>query len=493
MATAGPNFPGTAATLANAGTSENAEAWVSPGNIVSDNATEATITAATYDSPDISQLLVASNFGFAISAASVDGITVEIDRRSIIAGSGADFRVQLATGTTFATLVGTNKAATATTWPSTTAVASYGGVADTWSAGLTAAQVNDPGFAVMLSTSAKIANADIGVDFIRVTITYTAASNVTAVPTAASLTLTGSTPTILSPRVSQPTAAALTATGATPTVATPVVSVPTSASLTATPATPTVTVTAGVNSQPTAASLTLTPATPTVAAVQVYAPTAASLAVAFGTPAVVLPMATQPTAAALSLTPATPTVLSPRVAQPTSASLTATPATPTVTAAQRYEPTAAALVLTGVAPQMGGSVAAIPTSASLSLTGSVPAVALPITVSPSAVALLLAFSTPTVALTDHLTIVPTTGALTLTAFAPDVVASDHLAVEPSPADLVLAMQAPAVTIAPAGHALPDDISVTVGFAPAPTVAGAFVPTAAPVALVPIITAEVTLE
>ena len=45
MATQGPLYPGTTANLSNAGTSENAEAWVNPGNIVSDNGTEAQITA----------------------------------------------------------------------------------------------------------------------------------------------------------------------------------------------------------------------------------------------------------------------------------------------------------------------------------------------------------------------------------------------------------------------------------------------------------------
>ena len=176
MASQGPKYPGTAASLANAGTSENANAWVSPTNVGADDATESTITAATFDSPDISELLVASNFGFTIPAGStIDGITVEIDRRSIIANSGVDNRVQLATGTTFADLVGSNKA-TATVWPTTSAVATYGRAADTWTAGLTAAQVNAAGFAVFLSSHANIANADIGVDFIRVTVTYTEAA-----------------------------------------------------------------------------------------------------------------------------------------------------------------------------------------------------------------------------------------------------------------------------------------------------------------------------
>jgi hypothetical protein len=174
MATAGPLFPGTTANLSNAGTSENAEAWVNPGNVVSDNATEAQITAATYDSPDISQILVCSNFGFAIPAGStINGITVEIDRRSIIASSGKDFRVQLAKGTTFASLVGSNKAVPATIWPTSTAVATYGGVSDLWGTTWTAAEVNASSFALFLSAQANIANADVGVDFVRITVTYT--------------------------------------------------------------------------------------------------------------------------------------------------------------------------------------------------------------------------------------------------------------------------------------------------------------------------------
>lgn len=173
MATQGPNFPGTTANLSNAGTSENAEAWVNPGNVVSDNATEAQITAATYDSPDISQILVASNFNFNAVSGTVNGITVEIDRRSIIANSGKDFRVQLAKGTAFANLVGNNKAVPATIWPTTSAVATYGANNDLWGATWTAAEIAASSFAVFLSCQANIANADVGVDFIRVTVTYT--------------------------------------------------------------------------------------------------------------------------------------------------------------------------------------------------------------------------------------------------------------------------------------------------------------------------------
>lgn len=172
MATSGPNYPGTVASLSNAGTSESSDNWLNPSNVNSDNATESTIVAATYDSPDISELLVCSNFGFALPSAIIDGITVEIDRRSIIASSGKDFRVQLAKGTTFANLVGTNKAVPATIWPSSSTVATYGGVSDLWGTTWTEAEIESSSFAVMISCQANIANADVGIDYVRVTITY---------------------------------------------------------------------------------------------------------------------------------------------------------------------------------------------------------------------------------------------------------------------------------------------------------------------------------
>ena len=172
MATAGPRYPGTVTTASVA--TESANDWLTPTGIQTDNASEAQITAATYDSPDISFRLIGANFGFSADIpadSTINGITVEIDRRSIIANSGKDFRVQLQDAA--AALVGTNKADTVTVWPTTSTIATYGGAADTWTASPTAAMVNDPDFGVVLSVSANIANADIGVDFIRVTIDYT--------------------------------------------------------------------------------------------------------------------------------------------------------------------------------------------------------------------------------------------------------------------------------------------------------------------------------
>lgn len=175
MASEGPLFPSAAVNLSNAGSSENTDAWVNPTNVGADDGSEASITAASYDSPDISQILVASGFGFTVADGStITGIVVEIDRRNS-AGAASDNRVQLAKGTTFASLVGSNKADTATDWPTTTGVASYGtGTTDLWGTTWTPAEIRASSFAVFLSVQADAANTDIQVDFIRVTVHYTA-------------------------------------------------------------------------------------------------------------------------------------------------------------------------------------------------------------------------------------------------------------------------------------------------------------------------------
>lgn len=338
MASEGPKFPGTTANLSEASTLENKDAWSSPGNVAADDGTEATITAATFDSPDISQILVASNFGFANVAGTVNGITVEIDRRSIISGSGADFRVQLANGTTFASLVGNNKAATATVWPTTSTVATYGGAADMWGTSLTAADITRANFAVFLSASAKIANADIGVDFIRVTVTYTPPTNTSVTPGAASLTTTASAPAVAftDNKVIAPGAASLTTTASAPTVA----------------------FTDHKTVLPGAASLSLTASAPAVAMPVVSQPGAASLILTPEAPAVSFTSgnAIQPGAASLTLTTSAPSVVftDNKTVLPGAAALVLTASAPSVASTANWwaQPGAAALVLTGVAPDV---------------------------------------------------------------------------------------------------------------------------------------------
>ena len=171
MATAGPRYPGTTASEIGPSGDNN---WISTSPITADDGTEAQITAATYDAGDHSYRLKATNFGFDAdvpAGATINGITVEIDRRDF-AGDAQDQEVRLYDST--ATLVGDDKQ-TADSWPATLTIATYGGAADTWNAGLDAADIRSAGFGVALIVLANSANTDIGVDFIRVTVDYTAA------------------------------------------------------------------------------------------------------------------------------------------------------------------------------------------------------------------------------------------------------------------------------------------------------------------------------
>lgn len=171
MASQGPFYPDSVNTLSTG--SESANDWLTPGNVSADDGSEAQITAATYDSPDISfRMRALVNGGvFTIPVgATIDGAIVEIDRRCF-AGSAADFRVQLMQGSS---LIGDNKADTGTAWPGTLTIATYGGAADGWNASLTRSIVNSQ-WGLALSVSATSANTDIGVDFIRFTVHYTEA------------------------------------------------------------------------------------------------------------------------------------------------------------------------------------------------------------------------------------------------------------------------------------------------------------------------------
>jgi hypothetical protein len=181
---------------------------------------------------------------------------------------------------------------------------------------------------------------------------------VTVEPAAASLTLTGAAPTVLTPRVVAPAAASLTLTGAAPTVSTPRVVRPAAASLTLTGAAPTVTATANIRVQPAAASLTLTGAAPTVTGGQglTVVPGAASLTLTGASPTVITPRVVQPSAASLALSGFAPTVNVPRVVRPGAASLALTGFAPTVTAGANrlVTPGSLLLTLTGYAPTVVG-------------------------------------------------------------------------------------------------------------------------------------------
>jgi hypothetical protein len=171
VATAGPFDPAVGESVTSGDANE--VAWTNPQNI--QTGAEAQVTAATFDNPDPTFYLVGRGYGFTIPAGStIDGITVTVNRRSIIASSGIDQEIRLRDAN--GALIGDNKAS-ATVWPTSLTDATYGGVADTWNTGLSAtnllAMVNDADFGVFFQARANIANADIAVARIQLTVTYT--------------------------------------------------------------------------------------------------------------------------------------------------------------------------------------------------------------------------------------------------------------------------------------------------------------------------------
>lgn len=147
------------------------DTWANPTNVYTDNAVYSSITAATFDSPDYSYVLKSTIFGFAIpTGATIDGIVVEIERYNDATELGQDAVVQL---TKTGTRVGTNKYA-AGTWETTPTIKSYGSSTDLWGTTWTVAEINASTFGLHFVAQANTANADIYVDFIRITVYYTA-------------------------------------------------------------------------------------------------------------------------------------------------------------------------------------------------------------------------------------------------------------------------------------------------------------------------------
>ncbi|MBU2578352.1 DUF2341 domain-containing protein [Patescibacteria group bacterium] len=146
-------------------------AWTTETNVMVDDGVNASITAPTFDSPDYSYVLKATGFSAGVPTGStIDGILVAIERYNDAGETGKDAVVQL---TKTGTRIGDNKADTVNNWPTTATIKEYGGAADKWGTTWTVAEVNASTFGVHLAAQATTANADIYVDFIRITVYYT--------------------------------------------------------------------------------------------------------------------------------------------------------------------------------------------------------------------------------------------------------------------------------------------------------------------------------
>jgi hypothetical protein len=170
MATAGPSTPGTIATSSTSGYSYN---WTNPDNSKTSNNSYA--TAGPIVDSDGSYFLIATNFGFALPASTINGITVTVERKSSRNTSTnylTDSSVQIIKG---GTAGGTDYADSATHWPTTDGVKTYGGAADKWGLTWLYTDINASTFGVQISCvcSAVTATSLASVDAFTITIDYT--------------------------------------------------------------------------------------------------------------------------------------------------------------------------------------------------------------------------------------------------------------------------------------------------------------------------------
>ena len=179
MSTAGPNSPGTAADDSAIGTLT----WSNPSNIASSNDSKATVTG---NGGAVSHYLKATNFGFSVPDATIDGVQFDIEMMKAGAGNCNDSVVKLVKAD--ATLGSTDKG-TDTNLATSDTVRTYGGAADTWGETLTETDVNDADFGVVISITFPGASCQAEVDHVTCTVTYTAAAGGTS--TAKSLLLMG--------------------------------------------------------------------------------------------------------------------------------------------------------------------------------------------------------------------------------------------------------------------------------------------------------------
>lgn len=121
--------------------------------------------------------LNASNFGFSIPpSATIDGITVEIEKRASSGASIQDNGLKLLKN---GLEVGNNGAQFGVNWPTTDTYITYGGSTDLWGTTWTPADINSAGFGlVFASIDYSCAGTTTSyIDHIRVTIHYTACTS----------------------------------------------------------------------------------------------------------------------------------------------------------------------------------------------------------------------------------------------------------------------------------------------------------------------------
>lgn len=180
--TAGPNTGG---SFANGGANGDCTGvgglWGNPANALDNDGAYATASVSVSKS----QCLFLSGFNFSIpSTATINGVVVEIKRHTSV-GNTIDNQIELEKG---GVVGGTNKAS-ASAWPTSDALASYGGSSDLWGLTLTPTDVNAANFGAAISVKTTTGTETASVDYMQITVSYTPA-NASPTITSASLNST---------------------------------------------------------------------------------------------------------------------------------------------------------------------------------------------------------------------------------------------------------------------------------------------------------------
>ncbi len=158
MSSTGNKFPTAAVNVDRAGNT----AWTNPGNVVSDNATDATVVVP-------SDYLVTSGYDFSAvpDGAEIKGVTVRVEASE--SGSGtSDYIPQLHSDTT-PTLIGSPKTAVGVSG-TTKVISTTGSTSDLWGATLTPAIVKAAGFGVSIWSTDTVNT--LAIDFVTIAIEY---------------------------------------------------------------------------------------------------------------------------------------------------------------------------------------------------------------------------------------------------------------------------------------------------------------------------------
>lgn len=163
MATAGPNSPGTLANDATFGVNS----W---SNVANAGASDDVYATSSSMSGQSTNYLKATNFGFAIDAgATINGITVGIEKKCSAGADTTDSRVRIVKGGT----IGATERASGVAWGTTDAYTTYGGSSDLWGETWTPADINATTFGVVIAGSSSNAmSRQLSVDHIRITVDY---------------------------------------------------------------------------------------------------------------------------------------------------------------------------------------------------------------------------------------------------------------------------------------------------------------------------------